>query len=609
MAASEVRIPDIGDFDDVPVIEVLVSDGDTVEVDTPLMTLESDKATMEVPAPAAGVVQGFKIKVGDKVKEGDLVCQIESESAGDEQPTGDEPTSDEPSSDEPSSDKDHESQPAQEQKPGTAEAPAESQAAAEAEPEAEKSKAATPAANTPAPKRQSSGGGTLSVKVPDIGDFDGVPVIEVLVSEGDTVEKEQSLMTLESDKATMDVPAPEAGVVKSLKVKEGDKVSQGDEICVIETAGGADAEPAAEPEADAEAEVEAGPASGPEPNKSEAATQPTQAVDSSTEPHGDRSPVTPVGEFKPEAQPGILPHASPAVRKYARELGVDLSQIQGSGNNGRILFEDVQGLVKTQLAGPGPAPRAPGSESSGIPPIPAQDFSKFGEIEEQPLSRIRKLSASYLHRSWVNVPHVTQTDEADITELEDFRRSASEDLVKQGGPKLTLLPFIVKACAVAMKDFPEFNSSLSSDGDKLILKKYCHIGFAADTANGLVVPVIRDADKKGIAALAAESAELAKKARDGKLKPDEMKGGCFSISSLGGIGGSHFTPIINAPEVGILGVSRSTMKPIWDGKTFQPRLMIPLSLSYDHRVIDGAYAARFIVHLVKLLGDIRRLSL
>ena len=580
MAASEVRIPDIGDFDDVPVIEVLVSDGDTVEVDTPLMTLESDKATMEVPSPAAGVVQGFKIKVGDKVKEGDLVCQIESE-AGDAEPSGH---------------KDQESKAAPEQKPAEPEAEEAPKPEAAPEPEPDTTKPAKPA-----PKKKASGGGSLSVKVPDIGDFDGVPVIEVLVSEGDTVEKEQSLMTLESDKATMDVPAPEAGVVKSLKVKEGDKVSEGDEICVIETAGGADAEPEAEPEAEAE------PASKPEPKKSEAAAQP--AADASTESHGDRSPVTPVGEFKPEAKPGMLPHASPAVRKYARELGVDLTQVQGAGNNGRILFEDVQGFGKTQLASPGPGSQVPGPVTSGIPPIPAQDFSKFGDIEEKPLSRIRKLSASYLHRSWVNVPHVTQTDEADITELEAFRKAASEDLVKAGGPKLTLLPFIVKACAVAMQAYPEFNSSLSPSGDKLILKKYCHIGFAADTPNGLVVPVIRDADKKGIAALATESGELAKKARDGKLKPDEMKGGCFSISSLGGIGGSHFTPIVNAPEVGILGVSRGVMKPVWDGKAFQPRLMVPLSLSYDHRVIDGAYAARFIVHLVKLLSDIRRLSL
>ncbi len=538
----EVKVPDIGNYADVPVIEVLVADGETVEAEQPLLVLESDKATLEVPAPAAGVVRGIKIKVGDKVSEGHAICTLELA--------------------------------------GEAAAPAEPALPASA-PEA--------VAEAPAPAPKAS---TLDVRVPDIGNYSDVPVIEVLVADGDRVEAEQPLIVLESDKATLEVPAPAAGIVRGLKVKAGDKLSEGNPICSLETALAA---PAAEAAAVPQPTAAAKPTDAPQP-------WPVPG----TPPLVDTQPIPP--PTKP-AGPGEVPYAGPATRKFARELGVDLAQVTGSGPRGRILVEDVQAFVKNRMAQPAAAAAAPVATGSGIPPIPAVDFSRFGPIESKPLARIRKLSAQFLHRSWVNVPHVTQTDEADITELEAFRKSMSQELVASGGPKLTLLPFLVKAVAVAMKTYPEFNASLAPDGESLIIKGYCNIGFAADTPNGLVVPVIKDVWNKGIAQLAEESAALAKKARDGKLKPDEMQGGCFSISSLGGIGGSFFTPIVNAPEVGILGVSKAQIKPVWDGSAFQPRLMCPLSLSYDHRVIDGAYAARFIVHLGQLIGDLRRLAL
>ncbi|MBX6420182.1 MAG: dihydrolipoyllysine-residue acetyltransferase [Nevskia sp.] len=429
----------------------------------------------------------------------------------------------------------------------------------------------------------------VEVRVPDIGDYHDVPVIDVLVKPGDRVEKEAPLVTLESDKATMDVPAPEPGVVKRIALKVGDKVSQGSTVAVLELDGApAPAVPAPqETKPSPQAPAAAAPPPAPPAPKPADTNEGLSSV-----------PLPPSEPALREA----LPHASPAVRKFARELGVDLRRVAGSGPRGRITREDVQTFVKKNLSGPGP--RDPGL-GEGIPKIPAVDFAQFGPVETRPLARIRKLSAAHLHRAWLNVPHVTQTDEADITELEAFRKAQSAEL----GLKLTLLPFIMKAVSVALAAYPEFNSSLAPDGETLILKKYCHIGFAADTDMGLVVPVVRDVDKKGIAALARECAELAARAREGKLKAEDMKGGCFSISSLGGIGGGHFTPIVNAPEVAILGVSRATLKPVWDGGQFQPRLMLPLSLSYDHRVIDGAAAARFIVHLVKLLTDLRRLSL
>jgi pyruvate dehydrogenase E2 component (dihydrolipoamide acetyltransferase) len=558
--SKDIKVPDIGDFEDVPVIEVLVSEGETVEADQTIIVLESDKSTMEVPAPEAGTIGKLSLKVGDKVKQGDLICTLEAGEAKAEAKT--------------------ESTPAKKEKD---EAPA-SESAHPAPPSPPRGERRGEGGAAP-PSAQSA---STDVKVPDIGDFEDVPVIEVLVAEGDEVEADQTLIVLESDKSTMEVPAPAAGTVGKLSLKVGDKVKQGDAICTLTSAASGSAEP------DADAQVDSASSSPSPPRgegRGEGEAQPPAAS------QGER--------MQPTASPGLLPHASPAVRRFARELGVDLTQLKGSGPKQRILREDVQNHVKAVLKSPPPA----AAGGAGLPAQPEVDFSKFGEVEKKPLARIRKLSAQNLHRNWLLVPHVTQTDEADITELEAFRKQAAGGPGAEEGVKLTLLPFLIKAVGAAMKAYPEFNSSLSADGESLILKKYCHVGFAADTENGLLVPVVRDVWSKGLNEIARDCADLAKKARDGKLKPDEMRGGCFSISSLGGIGGSHFTPIVNAPEVAILGVSRAQMKPVWDGQAFQPRLMCPLSLSYDHRVIDGAAAARFIVHLTGLLADVRRLVL
>lgn len=529
----DVKVPDIGDYKGVPVIEVLVKDGDRVEKDAPLMVLESDKATLEVPAPESGIVRNFKLKANDKVSQGDLICQLETSVSA----------------------------------PEPVAAPKVAEPVKAPEVKQPIVVAAAPVVTNYAPAKK------IAVTIPDIGDYKGVPVIEVLVKDGDHVEKEAPLLVLESDKATLEVPAPESGIVSGFKLKAGDKVSQGDAVCDLQTAG------------------------TPEP----AMSAPVKNI----EPSAPTSVVAAPLPAATAAQPADSFYAGPAARKFARQLGVDLALVKGSGPRGRVLIEDVQGFVKQALTGSRPSATAVVSAGAGIPPIPAVDFSQFGAIETKPLARIRKLSAAHLHRAWLNVPHVTQFDEADITEVEAFRKSSAEET----GVKLTMLPFIMKAVAKTMEAYPEFNSSLAPDGESLILKKYCHIGFAAETENGLVVPVVRDVNRKGVVQLAEECGALAKKARDGKLKGDDMKGGCFSISSLGGIGGSHFTPIVNAPEVAILGASRAQMKPIWNGKEFTPRLMLPLSLSYDHRVIDGAYAARFIVQLVKLLSDVRRLAL
>jgi pyruvate dehydrogenase E2 component (dihydrolipoamide acetyltransferase) len=541
VAKTDVIVPDIGDYKDVPVIEVLVKDGQRVEKDSALITLESEKATMEVPAPAAGVVRGIKVKVGDKVSQGHVIMALEAEAPA---------------------------------KPGPLASPRDSGERSPAQPAGEGPKVA--------PQGSS---GTMEVTVPDIGDYADIPVIEVLAKDGDRVDQDAPLIVLESEKATMEVPAPAAGTVRGMQLKAGAKVSKGTKICTLELAAGA-----------APAPVPSMPKPAPDIGPREEMKPPPK----SAAPKSQESAAAPAGVPPWVAQAGAqVPHASPFVRKLAREFGVDLSKVQGSGPKGRISAEDVQGYTKKALAGAAPAGMTGGA---GIPAMPAVDFSQWGPVETKPLARIRKISAQYLHRAWLNVPHVTQTDDADITELEAFRKAQSEE----SGVKLTLLPFIMKAVGVVMRQYPEFNSSLAPDGESLILKQYCNIGFAADTENGLVVPVVKDIWNKGIVQLAQECAELAKKARDGKLKPDEMKGGCFSISSLGGIGGSHFTPIVNAPEVAILGVSRAQMKPAWDGKQFVPRLMCPLSLSYDHRVIDGAYAARFIVALSKALSDLRR---
>ena len=443
----------------------------------------------------------------------------------------------------------------------------------------------------------------IEVKVPDIGDFKDVPVIEILVKPGDAVAKDDPLVSLESDKATMEVPSPQAGTVKDIRVKIGEKVSEGSTIVTLEATPEAGA---ARPTADVAPAKAGGQASKAEAAKPQVPPAPPPAPAAAAAP--PQPQPAPRQEAEPERQ-GVPPHASPGVRRFARELGVDLARVQGSGPKGRILKEDVQTFVKGALSGgaglqaAGAGPAGGGAAIAGLPAWPKVDFAKFGPVEAKPLSRIQKISGPALARNWVMIPHVTQFDEADITELEAFRARVNEENAK-AGIKVTPLAFLIKAVVAALRKFPAMNSSL--DGDNLILKNYWHIGFAADTPNGLVVPVIRDADQKGVMQIAKESSELASKAREGKLAPADMQGGTFSISSLGGIGGTAFTPIINAPEVAILGVSKAAMKPVWNGREFAPRLMMPLSLSYDHRVIDGAQAARFTTYLSQVIGDLRR---
>ena len=560
MALVEVKVPDIGDFKDVEVIELLVKPGDTVAVEQSLATVESDKASMEIPSTHAGVVKELKIALGDKVNQGSLLLMMETA--------------------------------------GEAAAPPAAPAAALAPAAA----AARPAAPAPAAPSPPAAGGLVEVVVPDIGDFDEVAVIEVLVKPGDTVAVEQSLITVESDKASMEIPSSHAGVVKEVRVKLGDKVAQGTLLLVLDAVAGAEsAAPVAAATAPAApAAVNETPAPVAAPAASQAAAP---AAASAAPPHA------------PAAGGARLPHASPSIRRLARELGVPLDEVQGSGPKSRITQHDVQGFVKAVMAGSTqtaaqksktPAAAASGAAFPGLLPWPQVDFTKFGPVERKDLSRIKKISGANLHRNWVVIPHVTNHDDADITELEAFRVQMNKENEKSG-QKLTMLAFMIKAAVAALKKFPEFNSSL--DGEQLVLKSYFHIGFAADTPNGLMVPVVKDADKKGVQQISQEMGELAKKARDGKLGPADMSGGCFSISSLGGIGGRYFTPIINAPEVAIMGVCRSSIEPRWDGKAFQPRLMLPLSLSWDHRVIDGATAARFNVYFASLLADFRRIVL
>jgi len=529
-AATEVRVPDIGDFKDVPVIEVLVKAGDAVKAEDVLVTLESDKATMDVPAPAGGTVKEVVVKVGDKVSEGSVIVRLDGGGAG---------------------------------------------AAAAA--------AAAKTAVSAPPSPTSSAGGVAEVRVPDIGDFKDVPVIEVHVKAGAVVKAEDALVTLESDKATMDVPAPFGGRVEEVKLKVGDKVSEGTVVLTLSTAAAAAASamvvpaPAAAPEAAAAASAAA----------TAAAAVAVAGVD----------------------EAGFaLAYASPAVRKLARELGVDLGKVKGSGAKGRVLKEDVEAAAKGAGVVAKAAAAAPAGAAVGgveLLPWPKVDFAKFGPIEAKPLARIKKISGANLHRNWVMIPHVTNHDDADITDLEAFRVQLNRENEKSG-VRVSMLAFMIKAACATLAKFPEFNASL--EGDNLIVKKYYHIGFAADTPQGLVVPVIRDADHKGVIDIAKEMGELAKLARDGKLKPDQMQGGSFTISSLGGIGGVYFTPIINAPEVAIMGVCRSFWKQVSaDGKSSSWRYVLPLSLSWDHRVIDGASAARFNTHFGALLADMRRM--
>ncbi|MEA9556986.1 dihydrolipoyllysine-residue acetyltransferase [Xanthomonas nasturtii] len=583
---KEALVPDIGDYSDVPVIEVLVSVGDTVAKDQSLVTLESDKATMEVPSSVSGVVKEIKVKVGDSLSQGALVALIEVADAGADTAA----------------------------KPAAAAAPA---APAKAAPAA----APAPAAKA-APAAPAAEGGLVEARVPDIGDYTDIPVIEVLVAVGDTVAKDQSLVTLESDKATMEVPSSAAGVVKELKVKVGDTLSQGNVVAIIAASDGGvgAAQSPAKPTTDtAETAGKVEPvAVSAEPDKLAqreiAQVQGARSSDASqgSQPSAGNPSSPPVTFDADSVLPSKVAYASPVVRVFARQLGVDLNQLKGSEKGGRITREDVQRFVKAALTGGAPAAAgaAPAGGGNGLNLLawPKVDFSKFGETETQPLSRIKKISGANLARNWAMIPHVTQFESADITDLEALRVALNKENEK-AGIKLTMLAFLVKASAAALKKFPEFNASLDAAGENLTLKKYINIGFAADTPNGLVVPVIRDVDKKGVLQIAQESGELAKKARDGKLGPADMSGGCFSISSLGGIGGTAFTPIINAPEVAILGVSKSAMQPVWNGKEFVPTLMLPLSLSYDHRVIDGALAARFTTYLSQVLADMRRVLL
>ena len=577
MALVEIKVPDIGDFDSVGVIEVLVKAGDTIKVEQSLVTVESDKASMEIPSSQAGVVKELKVALGDQIREGSVLLLLE---------TADSATAPK-----------EEAASAQPAEVSTAKAPE-----TKAEP------AVATSVNDPVATAVTAADTTVDIRIPNIGDFQDVAVIELLAKVGDTVAVEQSLFTVESDKASMEIPSPAAGTIVALTVQLGDKVNVGDVVGQMVVQGAA--APAAAPAPAAQNTAPAPAAAAPAAPVAVAPVAAPVAVAAAAVPAHNPS-------VAPSAQ---LPHASPSVRKFARELGVPLAEVKGSGQKGRITQEDVMAFTKSVMAGAvqtaaqaAAAPKATpaaGGNVGGLEVLawPKVDFAKFGAVERKELSRIKKISGANLHRNWVMIPHVTNNDLADITELEAFRvQTNAENAKAKSDVKVTMLAFVIKAVVAALKKFPEFNASL--DGDTLVYKQYYHIGFAADTPNGLVVPVLKNADQKGILQISQEMGELAKKARDGKLGAADMQGGCFSISSLGGIGGTHFTPIINAPEVAILGLSKSAMQPVWDGKGFQPRLMLPLSLSYDHRVINGAAAARFTKRLGDVLGDIRTLLL
>jgi pyruvate dehydrogenase E2 component (dihydrolipoamide acetyltransferase) len=564
----EVKVPDIGDFSDVPVIELFVKPGDTIKVDDAIATLESDKATMDVPSSHAGVVKEVLVAVGDKVAEGSLLIRVEAaEVAGAASPPlqGEGQGGDG-------------SQPASGKTHPPPSLPLEGGGAG-------------PTAPAPAAS------GIVEVKVPDIGDFSDVPVIELFVKPGDTIKVDDAIATLESDKATMDVPSSHAGVVKEVLVVIGDKVAKGSVLIKVETAG-AESPPL-------QGEGQGGDGSQPASGK----THPPPSLP--LEGGGAKPPAAQAPMAAPTPiKIGGKVHASPSVRAFARELGVDLAQVKASGPKNRILKEDVSAFIKGAMSSgivPGRTPAGAGlGGGMDLLPWPKVDFAKFGDIEVKPLSRIKKISGQNLARNWVMIPAVTYHEDADITDLEGFRVQMNKEHEKSG-KKLTMLAFIIKASVRALQEFPEFNTSL--DGDNLVYKKYFNIAFAADTPNGLVVPVVKDADRKSVFEIAAETGALAKKARDGKLGPADMSGACFTISSVGGIGGTYFAPIVNAPEVAILGVNKSAMKPVWDGKAFVPRLMLPMSLTADHRVIDGALATRFNVYLAQLLSDFRRVML
>ncbi len=556
MSVETIPVPDVGSDDPVDVIEVSVQVGDTIEPEDTMVVLESDKATLEVPAPKGGTVRKLLVQQGDRVQQGDGLLELDTAEEQDSGAASEPEESGEDTS----------------EAPKTTEAPEESEAA-----EAQESTE---------PAVSSGEGQVQSVPVPELGDIDSAELIEFSVSEGDRVEAEQIIAVLESDKASLEIPAPAAGTISRLVAKIGDKLTSGDILLEMETA---------EAPAAKESEQKTEQASAPEPGSGEETSEPSEPSMPQSAPAVPEE-TTPARDTEPSKQV----HAGPAVRKLARRMGVDLAGIgRGSGPHGRILKEDVHAHVKKLLT------EKPSGGGGFAPELPEIDFSQWGEVEHVERSKLRKLSASNLHRSWVTIPHVTQHDEADVTDLETFRKEQNKYLEKDG-IKLTMLAFLVQACARTLREFPDVNASLSPDGETLIRKHYIHMGIAVDTPKGLVVPVIRDADQKGLAEIARDLDELSTKARDGKLSPKDMQGGTFSISSLGGIGGTAFTPVVNWPEAAILGVSRMETKPVWDGQAFQPRLMLPLSFSYDHRIVDGADAARFTTYLAGLLKDMRR---
>ena len=562
MANIDLRVPDIGSSDAVDVIEINVKVGDVIAVDDTIMTLESDKASMDVPAESAGKIVEILVNVGDQVKTGDAIARIEAVSQE------------------------------------AAQAPIAQSVEKKEEPVAAEAKEVPVSA--PA-TTASSEGSIAEIRIPAVGNSDELDVIDIPVKVGDSVKVDDTLATLESDKASMDVPADKAGIITEIAIAIGSKVKEGDLVVKIQTAGNAPSS------VEASAQVTKAAAKETAEVETVAITASKVSEDTLKAPHaGQQLPIA--VDTNPATLDFSGAHATPSVRAFARELGANLNEVVGTGRNQRILREDILQYVKNVLSG---ASQSAGQKAASVNgggldllPWPKVDFAKFGEVEEKPLSRIQKISGANLARNWAMIPHVAQFDEADITELEELRKKLNKEYEREGA-RVTILAFLFKAVVKALQKFPEFNSSL--EGDKLILKKYYHIGFAADTPNGLVVPVIRDCDKKGVLEIATEMRELAGLARDGKLKGDQMTGGCFTISSLGGIGGTNFIPIINAPEVAILGVAKNQIKPVWNGKEFEPRLMIPLSLSYDHRVIDGALGARFIVYLNELLADMRRM--
>jgi pyruvate dehydrogenase E2 component (dihydrolipoamide acetyltransferase) len=571
MSEQEIRVPDLGGADEVEVIEILVSAGDSVVGEDPILTVETDKASVELPSPGAGKIVKITVKVGDKVKEGDVVGILSSDGASSDGASGDN-------------------------------------SAPEPEPKAKDDAPAKSddSASKPAPRKKSGSTRTETVKVSGLDGFDNIPIIELNVSEGDDVDVESALVTVESDKATMEIPSPFAGKIGKILVKEGDKISEGDDLLeMIITDDSADDGDDSADDADNSAPADSNDAGKKQPAEPEQPAKPESPVAA-----GDTKakPADTVSVTYEAPAAGSKVHAGPAVRKLARELGADLARVKGSGPKNRIVKDDVHGYVKAQLQQAQQGAVVPGAGSSGIPGVKLPDFSQFGEVEREGMSRMMSVTALNMHRSWLNVPHVTQFEDADISDMEDFRKSL-KPLGEKKGVKMTPLPFMLKACAAALAELPQFNVALDMDRKEVVHKKYIHIGIAVDTPHGLMVPVIRNVDQKGLWELAAESAELAQKAREKKLKPAEMQGACFTITSLGGIGGTAFTPIVNTPEVAILGVSKASMKPVWDGKVFQPRLMLPLSLSYDHRAVNGADAARFTSALARLMGDIRTLLL